>query len=207
MKRALVVSGGLACLTTLAGAQNLLQNPSFEDDLNGWIAFGNVFVESANPPQFDPFDGDKLVSMFGNFSGGFNVSGLFQEFPAGEGDQFELSVHSRHFSGDAMVGDGAPDSNWAVAKIAFFDGGGTEIGAAEVTILDGTFPTDVWHFNSVQGTAPAGTASVQALLLYLQPAFDGGAAHVDAASFTVVPAPGAGALLAIGGLLAMRRRR
>lgn len=207
MRLVLACVSGIACLAGVAGAQNLLQNPSFEDGLNGWISFGNVFAESANPPQFDPFDGDKLVSMFGNFSGGFNVSGLFQEFSASEGDVFELSVHSRHFSGDAMVGGGAPDSNWAVAKIAYFDAGGVEIAGSEVTILDGTFATDTWHFSSVQGGAPAGTAKVQALLLYLQPNFDGGAAHVDAASFTLVPAPGTFALLIGAGAMTIRRRR
>ncbi|MBK7405141.1 MAG: hypothetical protein IPJ41_11035 [Phycisphaerales bacterium] len=193
-----------AASTALAG--NLLTNPGFEDGLNGWIAFGNAYPESSNPPQFEPFEGDGVVSMFGNFSGGFNVTGIFQEFAASEGQAWTMDAYSRHWSGDAMVGNGAPDSNWVVMKLAFKDAGDNEIGSAERTILDGTFAPDVWYDNDpVTGIAPAGTVQVETFILYLQPLFDGGAAHID--NVSVVPAPGAASLLAVFGLGVSRRRR
>ena len=177
----------LASLAPQLAAQNLLANPSFEGSLAGWGAFGNSYYEPTNLPAIDPRTGTGLLKMFGNFSGGFNVSGVFQSFPAGPGQQYTLDCFSRHFSGDPMLGLGATSDNWAVMKIAFFNGG-TEIGSAEQIILDGTRPTDTWIDNAaVTGTAPAGTTSVQALILYLQPAFAGGAAQFDDVSFTKVP--------------------
>jgi hypothetical protein len=178
----------LASLAPKLAAQNLLANPSFEGGLAGWGAFGNSFYEPTNLPAIDPRSGTGLLKMFGNFSGGFNVSGVFQSFPAAAGQTFTLDCWSRHFSGDPMLGVGLPNDNWAVMKIAFFNAGGTEIGSAEQVILDGTKPVDTWIDNpEVTGVAPAGTASVQALLLYLQPAFAGGAAQFDDVTFSSPP--------------------
>lgn len=205
-KRMFVVAAcATAALSGVASA-NLLVNPSFEAGLAGWNTFGNAFAENANPPQFVPNSGNRLVSMFGNFNGGFNVTGVFQEFASAPGDVWTMDVYSRHFSGDAMTGVGAPNDNWAVMKLAFFNAGNAEIGSAERTILDGTFATDVWHDNApVVGVAPAGTVRVQAFLLYLQPAFAGGAAHFDDVS--LVPAPGTLGLMGAGLILTARRRR
>lgn len=205
------IIGGVTVLVACAApalGQNLLANPGFENGLTGWTTFGNVFHETANPPQFVPNSGNGLVSMFGNFSGSFNVSGMFQEFAAAPGSEWEIDIFSRHFSGDALVGSGPPNDNWVVQKIAFFDAANTEIGGAESTIMTGAFPTDVWIDNAaVFGTAPPGTVKVQALFLYLQPAFDGGAVHLDDAFFRLVPAPSAAALLLAAGLAGVRRRR
>ncbi len=207
MRRVTLASLTVLCGASVAMGQNLLNNPGFENGLSGWFAFGNAYPETNNPPQFEAYEGQGLVSMFGNWSGGFNVTGIFQEFAAAAGEAWTMDAYSRHWSGDAMFGNGAPDSNWVVMKLAFFDAGNAEIGFAEGTILDGTFATDVWHDNApVTGIAPAGTVKVQSFILYLQPLFDGGAAHIDNVSLTVVPAPGALALLGLGGL-AMRRRR
>lgn len=188
MFRILIV---FAVLATIAPSQNLLTNPGFESGLSGWSTFGNCFSQIAAPPQFVPHTGNGLMSCFGNWSGGFNVSGVFQQFPANPGDTFEMDVWTRHWSGDALTGTGAPTDNWVVAKMAFFDASGTEIAGAESTVLDGTFATDTWHdATPFQGTAPSGTTSVQALVLYLQPAFAGGACHVDDVSFSAVtPVP------------------
>jgi hypothetical protein len=177
-------------LVTVAGAAaqaNVLTNPGFESGLTGWIAFGNVYAQTDLPPQFVAHSGTGLVSMFGTFSGGFGVSGMFQEFPTVAGATWEMWSCARHFSGDAMFGGGAPNSNWVVQKMAFFDAANVEIGAAESTILDGTYATDTWHAAApIYGVAPAGTVKVQAFILYLQPAFDGGAAHIDDVMFREV---------------------
>jgi MYXO-CTERM domain-containing protein len=208
MRRVTISSLMVLCGASMAFGQNVLTNPGFEDGLNGWFAFGNAYPESNNPPQFEAYEGQGLASMFGNWSGGFNVTGIFQEFATTEGDEWTMDAYSRHWSGDAMIGSGAPDSNWVVMKLAFFDAGNGEIGAAEGTILDGTFATDIWHDNApIIGVAPAGTVKVQSFILYLQPLTDGGAAHIDNVSLSVVPAPGAMALLGLGGLVACRRRR
>ena len=162
-------------------------------------------------------DGTGLVSLFGNFSGAFNVSGAFQSFGASPGAKFEMSAWARHWSGDALAGSGAPADNWVLAKIAFFDAGSNEVGAVETTILHGGYLPSVWHQGAtLQATAPGGTASVQAQVLFLQPNGGGGAAHVDDVSFTAssppqptsgVPAVATMTRVAAGGQLEVREVR
>ncbi len=189
-----------AMLLAPAGlAQNLLTNPGFETgDFTGWNNFAplSVFVEGANPPDVDPFDGNFSGKLFGDFVPGVTATGMFQAFPATPGDQFVMDCWSRQFGGDTMIGVGAPNDNWVVMKMAFFDAGGAEVGAAERTIMDGTFPANTWIDNApVTGTAPAGTATVQAFILFIQPNFDPGACQVDEITFAPVSAgtyPGTG---------------
>lgn len=190
LRRAATV--GLFLLATASTASaNVLTNPGFEAGMTGWFTFANVYHQTELPPQFVAHSGTGLVSMFGPFSGGFGVSGMFQEFPTAAGAHWQMSSHARHWSGDALFGPGAPGSNWVVQKIAFFDAGNNEIGSAESTILDGTYATDTWFPAApIIGIAPPGTVKVQALILFLQPAFDGGAAHIDDVSLLdVSPVP------------------
>jgi hypothetical protein len=168
-----------------ASAQNLLTNPSFDDgggSFNGWFTFGNAFL---NAPDEVALSAPAAGKMFGNFWGVFNVTGILQAFPAAANQTYTMTGYSHVRSADAMIGVGPPDDNWAVMKIAFFDApsGGNEIGGAEVTIATGLTAQDQWHFNTVTGTAPCGTQRVEALFLYLQPLWDGGAVFVDDATF------------------------
>lgn len=170
-----------------ASAQNMLDNPNFEDGpvgygATGWEAFGNVFTEADNGVDIIACEGSQVLKAFGQWTGGFNVGGIFQEFDALPGQEWSFRCTARHSALDPMIGGGAPDANWMVQKIAWFDAGGAEIGGVESTILDGTFAADVCHAaDAVVGIAPEGTAKLQALILYLQPAFDGGAGQIDEA--------------------------
>jgi hypothetical protein len=173
----------LVGMTAAASAENVLANSGFETgDFTGWGHFNNAYVEDpipAEPLRFVPYEGNFLCSMYGNWWGAFNVSGIFQEFAAAPGSEWTMSCKTRHSSMDPMTADGV-DDNWVVQKIAFFDAGGAEIGGVESRVLDGTFAVDTWFDNApITGVAPAGTAKVQALVLYLQPMYDGGACHVD----------------------------
>lgn len=183
---------------------NVLTNPGFESGLSGWTTFGNVFAETITPRT-----GSGDAKMFGNFSGGFNVSGLFQSFPASAGQNWSFDAYFRHNTGDQLTGAGLPNFNWVVMKFEYRDASNTAIagGAVETVSLDGTSATDTWlHSGPISLAAPAGTASVFAFLLYLQPLFDGGAVLMDDAN--LVPAPGgAGGLVCAGLVLLLRRRR
>ena len=76
----------------------------------------------------------------------------------------------------------------------------------QTRILDAASVRDSWIDNTpAVGVAPAGTASVETFLLFLQPEFAGGAAWFD--DVVVTPAPSAGFLLVGGLALAGRRRR
>jgi len=180
----------LLVAATSASAENLLANPGFETGAAGggarpaeWNWFGNAYQEGSYDP-FYPHSGTQLCSMYGNWSGPYNVSGIFQEFDSVEGDQWSMSCWARHSSNDPMVGSQAEGGNWVVQKIAFFDSGNTEIGAVESIILDGSYTTDTWHYSdSILAEAPENTVKVQALVLYIQPDTDGGASHIDDVTF------------------------
>jgi zinc transporter ZupT len=201
--RGRVSAACLACGVLLAqGAHaNVLVNPGFESGLSGWTPFGNVFAESVTPNS-----GTGVAKMFGNFSGGFNVSGLFQTFAASEGEVWSFDGYFRHNTGDALVGMGPPDANWVVMKFEFRDASDAVTGAIESTVLTGASPTDTWiDAAPISLTAPANTQSVWAFFLYLQPSFDGGAVLIDDAS--LVPAPSTAGLLAGSSVVLLRRRR
>jgi hypothetical protein len=183
-----------AFVATTASA-NMLANPGFETgDFSGWTTFGNAYVEDEIPEEpghFVPYEGLYLCSMFGSWTGGFNVSGIFQEFPTCEGDEWQFYCKSRHSGWDPLIVDGIDGDNWMVMKIAWFDAGG-EIGGVETTILDGTYAIDTWFDNGpLVGIAPAGAIKMQALILYLQPLWDGGAGHVDNCELIYVGGPSA----------------
>lgn len=199
----LLVSGGFL-MSASAARGNVLANPGFESGLSGWTTFGNVFAETVTPNT-----GNGVAKMFGNFSGGFNVSGLFQSFPATPGEAWSMDGYFRHNTGDAISGVGPANDNWVVMKFEYRDVGNNVVagGSVEATVLDGTFATDTWlHAAPISLAAPAGTASVWAFMLYLQPAFAGGAVLMD--DMNLVPTPGSAAVLvAAGAGLAARRRR
>lgn len=182
---ATVVTTAVALMASPAEAQNLLENPNFEDGPTGggalgWESFSNVFTEAGNGTDIVPCEGNQILKLYGGFWGSFNVSGAYQEFDTAPGEEWSMTCVARHSSLDPMVGNGAPDANWMVQKLAWFDDGGVEIGGVESTILDGTSATDAClQADTIRGTAPEGTAKVQALILYLQPNMDGGAGQID----------------------------
>jgi len=191
-KRIIAIAITMLMVTAVSvSAQNLLSNPGFENGAAGgvpptdWNSFGNAYQEPTGDP-FYPHSGSQLCSMFGNWSGPYNVSGIFQEFASTEGDEWEMACWARYSSNDPMIGNQAEGGNWMVQKIAFFDAANNEIGAVESIILDGSYTADTWHYSGgLTGTAPANTVKVQALVLYIQPDTDGGAGHVDDVSFGV----------------------
>ncbi|MCB9879223.1 MAG: hypothetical protein H6835_16630 [Planctomycetes bacterium] len=165
-------------------AQLPLSNPGFESGFIDWETFGNAFAEAASPPAIVPRSGNSVCKMYGMFSGAFNVSGAYQTFAASPGETYALDCHARHWSGDAMTGPGMPYANQAEKKIEFFDAAGALLAATAQTVLDGTMPTDTWvHTPTVVATAPPGTVTVRAVLLFLQPGMDSGAAQFDDVAF------------------------
>lgn len=169
---------------------NIVRNSSFEyGGLAGWGTFGgNIFAEKTNPSAIIPHSGSTLVKMFGQFTGSANVTGVYQSFATNPGENFMLDCWSRHYGGDPILGSGPPNDNSMVMKIAFFDSADVEIGGVESTILDGNSPTNVWIDNfPIIATAPAGTVSVQALVMFLQPGVAPGAGQIDDIYFSGAP--------------------
>ncbi len=164
--------------------QPLLGNSGFEDETS-WLTFGNavfpVFADPNDPQTPDKANsGTHVGKLSGRYTGNLNVSGLYQQFPAQPGETFKIDSFSYVDSDDPLTGQGVPDSNWVVMKIAFFDEDGFEIGGFERTIADGTIPKDQWIDNQpVTGIAPPGTVVVGAYILFLQPGLDSGSVFVD----------------------------
>ncbi len=195
-----IVTAAMLASGSAALAQNFV-NPGFENGLSGWSGFGNQFADTTTPRT-----GDGVAKMFGTFTGGFGVSGLFQTFPAAPGQMWTMSGFFRHNTGDALFGNGPANSNWVISKLSFRNAADQEIGFAESAPFDGRNLVDVWTPTSAVGAAPANTVAVQAFFLFIQPNFDGGSVLIDDA--LLVPAPGVASFLAVGGIaLGARRRR
>ena len=192
---------------------NLLTNGSFESPdvaagaetggSTGWGSFNSTFTNQAFPAQ----DGEQTLKVFGPFFHG-GGSGVVQGgFVATDGQTWEASAWLRNPSTDAIG-----QNNFAVVKVEFLNGSNAVIGAFESSQFNSTAPTDVWTPVSVQGIAPAGTATAQIVLVHVQlDPIDGGSVLFDNAAFGLaapIPEPSVGLIgLAMLGGIAFRRRR
>ncbi len=154
-------------------------NGSFEEIIfgravEGWFDFGNsipnIFTaeDFTSPPASD---GDQSVLMFGQFNGdpAGNDTGIFQALPAAPGESWTASVDVYNDSTDP-IGVG----NVATLSLVFRDAGGNLLGDNPVQAADSSTGFDAWMPVSTSGTAPAGTATAEIVLVYSQaPAPDG----------------------------------
>jgi len=156
---------------------NVLVNPSYTAGLTGWNKFGNVFPESQSALVLSPTGSGKMFSTFTVDS----PSGMFQRFPAPAGSAWTLDVYGLTNCADGIIGT----DNYVVARIVFRDATGAEIDTASVerVVLDGNSPVNSWRKTTVSAYTPAGADSVEALLLFISPVLDGGAAWLDNVSF------------------------
>ena len=164
---------------------NLLANPSFDTGLTDWFTFGKVFAESRAVGVRTPPGSAKLF-------GAFNPpddSGMYQKFAASADTDYELETYTLNTCGDFDPITGTND-NYVISKIVFYDGTGTEIYAEEDTILDSSSPLGTWTHHSFTATSPAGTDSVSAYILFIQPSNLGGAMFLDDVAFREKEATG-----------------
>ena len=174
---------------------NLLTNPGFEDgggSYTGWTTFG-----AGVPPtnvQISTAAGDNIIrtgvaaaKVYGAFNncpgtGSFNVSGFYQPFTSPTpGNIYQLSGYSYVSAADTIPGTDTCTKNRMIAKLSFFNAtsGGLEIAANELVIGDGNSPRNQWMPFTLKAPVPSAALRVEVLILYLQPACDGGAVYVD----------------------------
>jgi hypothetical protein len=187
--------GVMAALALAAGSavgQNLIVNPSFEDqpvELNndvfgaqGWTAFERAFTTF-----YLARTGDQSFKTFSPFLGA--ASGIFQEFPTSGGQTYTASVWGSNPSFDALGADQAGFMN-----VEWFDSVG-RISFDSVRVVAGHLtPADSQYYNgSMVVTAPAGATTARFVLL-TGAFFDangdgvttgGGAVYFDDASFSL----------------------
>ncbi len=208
MKRRTLKSGGImlamACALTLAAApaamgQNLLYNPGFED-LNTDSTFGDGWGKFGAADFNDFWGGNPHASFFSDNVG--NWGGVFQQGLSGSpGVEYQFDLL------DCRLEENI-DADYYFG-IEFFEGDdSTKIGAEEV-LMDLSTTGDGLTF-SMTGTAPAGTVYIRPIIRYENTASTADGQEnmfVFNTSLTVVPEPGTLALLAVGALATLRRRR
>jgi len=186
---------------------NVLVNPGFESPdasagdqyalvgTSGWNGFNGAYITQTTKES-----GLQSFKAFGS------PGGAFQDFAASAGQVWQGSVSSENFSADPLIGQQGTFIN-----IEWHDSGGNVISFLSTPIANSTSPTDTWLPGTVSGTAPAGTTTARLVLLsgpYTGIGTGaGGAGFFDNASFSVVPEPAALSLLAVAGLLSLRRQR
>jgi hypothetical protein len=159
-----------------------LQNPSFEipgpDLFQGWTKFGNVFSDGTLTKT-----GTTAAKMFGNWSGPFNPTGVYQDLAANPGETWTASGWVGTVTADRISGD-----NFASLNIEWRDQFGGVISFDTQRALDAASTPDVMHQVTVTGTAPPGTVTARVVPIHLQAATAGGAVWWDDISFAMVPA-------------------
>ncbi len=184
--------GGLEwTVAGLPGGSGTLGNPGFESggwstipDWDTWSAIGeypSLLIVSTAPQA-----GAQHIKVWGRASGR-NSSGMAQTLRAEEGQTWQLDCWTQHISGDDITGT----DNYIEMRIEFYDGVDPEpLAFASGVVLDGSSPMNVWIDNTpIQATAPAGTLNVRAIVQFVNPTGQGGAALIDTVSFDVVSGP------------------
>lgn len=168
------------CLLSLASvgvASAQIRNGGFElgsgNQATNWTGFGNVFRD-----QSGPHSGAYDLKLFGNFNGGTNVTGAYQDFPIAVGERVSVSTWAINRTADAMSGD-----NNAFLKVIFRDAANNDLLASESARIHAGTQRDVYQFITTSlGPAPLGTHHASVFLLFIQPAstpFAGGSTLFD----------------------------
>lgn len=152
---------------------NSLTNPSFNPGLTGWTGFGNALAEGRTAFAHTRGGSAKMFSTFVPDS----PSGLFQSVPAAGGQQWEMSAWALTTCLESPIND--TNDNFVTAKLVFRDALAAEIGSNETVLLNAASPAGTWKQSAVSATAPVGTATVEAFILFISPSLNGGAAWID----------------------------
>ncbi|HLO42398.1 MAG TPA: glycoside hydrolase family 16 protein [Phycisphaerales bacterium] len=162
-----------------AGRQKL-NNPSFEATpaLANWGKWGNAFTQGGVA-----YSGTQSAKLYGNFSGGPNTSGIYQDIPAVAGQRVRAFSNWYNWSSDFMRG-----ANTCDMKIEWRGAGDTLISTQTIQTLTATSPQNTHMPFELRGTAPAGTTKARLVFTFNQPANASGAAFIDTVEFGYIDA-------------------
>lgn len=154
-------------------------NPGFESRgpsnvaLYGWTGFGNRFYDGALG-----YAGASSVKLYGNFSGSYNTSGVYQELPVTPGKWYKVSGQWYTPSNDRIAG-----ANTTSLILEWYDSGGALISTNSNPAIDATTPVNQWFKSQTQGYAPPNAAKVRFVVSFQQPALAAGSSRTDEVDF------------------------
>lgn len=158
----------------------MLANSSVDDfgpggdiPLYGWNSFG-----ASSAPALNPRTGTNAGKLFGNFSGPYNTSGVFQDLPVEPGQRWHATAWWFNASNDYMRG-----LNETFTNIEWRDAAGNLIHVDSAPALNAASPQDSYQRVDVAGIAPAGAATARLVMLFIQAGSDTGAAFYDDVTF------------------------
>jgi len=165
-----------------------LSNAGFESgtttQADNWVQFNNAYRSGTNNTQFGiTAHNNSAFSMqtYGPFGTNLDASGASQELTASAGQNWRFTGYCLNWQNDKLNG---PDG-FGVAQLQFLDSTGGTGNVLQVVEgsrfgTDVPFPLDTWQFFEVDATnAPAGTTKVQARVLHVGMAGDGGSVWWD----------------------------
>ncbi|MDX2115890.1 MAG: dockerin type I domain-containing protein [Planctomycetota bacterium] len=171
---AAVVVAGLAGV-----ASGQLLNPSFETAgtqgrafLN-WMDFGSNGFNISRATEAVR-TGAFSCKMYGQFTGDFNVTGIFQDLPTTRDKVWDASGYFQHLAGDALAG-----ANSVVMNVEFRASNGDLLEYWTVDALTAASPTNEFLQRTVVAVAPDDAVVARLALLFIQPDLDAGAGHMD----------------------------
>lgn len=213
-----ILGSGIAVVALASASSAQLVDPGFESNplvnyvtvLNNFVAQqGNWGVESGArvgvTGAITPAAGNFMLQM--NQNGGA-VTQAWQVLDMAPWAA-AISAGTATFTLDALFNsEGVPPPNGYI-KLNYYSAPnlGSYTGSSTQTnfTLDGVAST--WENFGTAGTIPIGTTWTTVEFGYVNATMGGHPGFVDNARLTIVPTPGAATLLAMGGLVAARRRR
>ncbi|HEY8240413.1 MAG TPA: glycoside hydrolase family 16 protein [Kiritimatiellia bacterium] len=175
---ALVLASTAVCQAQLYS--NVLVNPGFESgtadtNVTGWYRFNNCY-RYADPVAHS---GTYAMAAWGNWypPASWNASGLYQQYPASEGQVWEASVWGR-------VNGSVTGAAFGTLIIELYNAQTNNIFSRTCARrIDAATPTGTWFQITGKVRATRNTAFIRVIPAFLQsPAFEGGAVWLDDAA-------------------------
>lgn len=194
-----LINGGFETgyLAPWIGKDFCCANPSGGNivDTNGLVwdpVLNNSNAQGIKNPAF----GGYSCKLYGNFNGGPNTPGFYQDVDALPGSRWTATIKARSQNTDHIR-----DGNQAVAEISFLSSGGTLLAKYASSVFNTSTPINTWinldvthqtfPVNQVtnQMLAPPNTVKARFEVTFSQPLYDWGSIYFDDAKLTEVIAP------------------
>ncbi len=157
----------------------------------------NPMIDAANTQGIrNPAFGDFSVKVYGNFNGGPNAPGFYQDVDALPGSVWTATIKARTQNTDHIR-----DANQAVAEVLFFNGAGTLLAKYASQIFDTSTPINTWIDLDVTQQifptpgltnrmhAPPGTFRARFGITFTQQLYDWGSIYFDEARLEEIVPP------------------